>query len=572
MSYSSRQFASQWINHYSRKDTNHHIKGSDSATNRRTLVVVPISVVIDDRTGAGRLDTFTTATDTEMDLNTAANWDAVTPTDYTVAATRAGKDFYIYACIQAGTAPKILLSANSTYPAGYTANNSRKIGGFHCMPYVTAPTWAADTVTTVNYVVQPTTPGATKLLYRCTARAGDYKTHAATEPTWPTTVGETVVDDQVTWTCDANGCENLSASHPYYGYLMGDILFNSIWDILDKPKSSPDGMAKCSLTPSTTKAVWIDIYLANGTGATATSVFGATIKDYTDWNNFVEYGRLQSKRLLRDAEFQAGAVGSPERVNIAGSADPAIVTFPLDTTGKAMISNCGLIGMCGVMNQWLDEQAYAWVRATTAGKTITAYHAASPGGDPIYVKFLSNGEPYLCCNMATDTVDKWLTIGTSYRLLITHDANAATGTQIYFDEDATQPARILATLARGVSCYVPSNHPNFALPITYSATASSAGVALYFDDGSDERLEFVSPTAANGTIDMADIAANDWAYHTLTGSAGSLYSQGYSGDAKLVAGGNWNLSTICGSRSRDLGNPRFGFQYTIGCRYASESI
>jgi len=239
MSWFSKQQAKTSINHYSRKDTNHHIKGSDTSANRRTLVIVPISIDIDDRLGSGRLDRFTTTTDTEMDLNTAANWDTVTPTDYTVPVARAGKDFYIYACMQAGSIPKILLSAASTYPSGYTANNSRKIGGFHAMPYVTAPTWLADTVTTVNYVVQPVTPGTNKLLYRCTARAGDYKTHAATEPTWPTTVGETVTDDQVTWACDANGCENLPAGHPYIGFLMGDIHFNSIWDLFDRPRCPP---------------------------------------------------------------------------------------------------------------------------------------------------------------------------------------------------------------------------------------------------------------------------------------------------------------------------------------------
>lgn len=55
--------------------------------------------------------------------------------DYTVSSNRAGKDFYIYACQPTGeteTTPKIVLSANSTVPVGYNADNSRKIGGFHC--------------------------------------------------------------------------------------------------------------------------------------------------------------------------------------------------------------------------------------------------------------------------------------------------------------------------------------------------------------------------------------------------------------------------------------------------------
>jgi hypothetical protein len=66
-----------------------------------------------------------------FDLSLAATWDS-TATDYTVAANRAGKDFYVYACSNAG-ALKLLVSANTTYPVGYTATTSRKLGGFHCL-------------------------------------------------------------------------------------------------------------------------------------------------------------------------------------------------------------------------------------------------------------------------------------------------------------------------------------------------------------------------------------------------------------------------------------------------------
>ncbi|MDD4888343.1 MAG: hypothetical protein PHU85_00300 [Phycisphaerae bacterium] len=61
--------------------------------------------------------------------------------------------------------------------------------------------WAADTVTAVGAFVVPTNP-ANALLYKyeCTARSGDFKT-GLVEPTWPTTVGQTVVDDAVTWKC-----------------------------------------------------------------------------------------------------------------------------------------------------------------------------------------------------------------------------------------------------------------------------------------------------------------------------------------------------------------------------------
>lgn len=41
-----------------------------------------------------------------------------------------GTDYYVYA-VHTATSIGFILSANSTYPTGYDANNSRKIGGFH---------------------------------------------------------------------------------------------------------------------------------------------------------------------------------------------------------------------------------------------------------------------------------------------------------------------------------------------------------------------------------------------------------------------------------------------------------
>ena len=54
--------------------------------------------------------------------------------DDSKAANRAGQDYYIYSVIPfIGKTPKLLLSANATYPSGYSATTSRKIGGFHCL-------------------------------------------------------------------------------------------------------------------------------------------------------------------------------------------------------------------------------------------------------------------------------------------------------------------------------------------------------------------------------------------------------------------------------------------------------
>jgi hypothetical protein len=58
--------------------------------------------------------------------------------------------------------------------------------------------WAAGTVYTVGAFRRPVAWNG--LRYEVTAREGDYKS-GASQPTWPTTEGATVVDNHVTWTC-----------------------------------------------------------------------------------------------------------------------------------------------------------------------------------------------------------------------------------------------------------------------------------------------------------------------------------------------------------------------------------
>jgi hypothetical protein len=176
--------------------------------------------------------------------------------------------------------------------------------------------------------------------------------------------------------------------------------------------------------------------------------------------------------------------------------------------------------------------------------------------------------------MATDGVDKWVSFGSNTRsILIKHDADAATGgTQVYFDEDATQPARLLANMARGKNCYVPV-YPNtdYQLQATHSATASSLGVAVTYNDASDERLEFTSPTAANGTLDLA-IGAIALTYYDLPGAKGSLYRQGAYGDVKLLGGGSWTYATDSGSRARRAFYYRWYAYAAYGGRFVAESL
>ena len=60
------------------------------------------------------------------------------------------------------------------------------------------PTWEAATPYAEGDIIVPTTGKETGFFYECTT-AGT--SHATTEPTWPTVLGETVVDNTVVWTC-----------------------------------------------------------------------------------------------------------------------------------------------------------------------------------------------------------------------------------------------------------------------------------------------------------------------------------------------------------------------------------
>jgi len=252
----------------------------------------------------------------EISLNVAGNWDTSgQAANYETAANRAGKDFYVYAEEPAGgTAPAFILSANSTNPDGNTPagnarsmSNTRKIGGFHCL---------------------------------CTA-AGDIANHAL---------------------CD---------------YVQGDVLFMSVWDLENRPIASPEGMTKSikhSMTNADNEAVvilgagvWVDIYLASGTGASTVSVNGGAISDTRDWMDFNDDFAAVDKQMLGDDEFSHIALGSNEETNINGGADPVTTGGHSDTAGRRMISHIGCEDCCGAMDQWLRDTSAAYDNAIVAG-------------------------------------------------------------------------------------------------------------------------------------------------------------------------------------------------------------
>jgi hypothetical protein len=61
--------------------------------------------------------------------------------------------------------------------------------------------WVADTEYALGDIVVPTAGLENGWKYECTTSGGDHKSHATTEPSWPTQEGATVADDVLVWTC-----------------------------------------------------------------------------------------------------------------------------------------------------------------------------------------------------------------------------------------------------------------------------------------------------------------------------------------------------------------------------------
>jgi hypothetical protein len=530
--------------------------------------------------------------------------------DIKTTSIEAGKDYCVYACDNSGTLV-FKVSKATTYPAGFAAATSRKIGGFHTLALdvgiMDVTLTAADVphdagtilIDTKTYTFKTTlTPTEGEVLIGGSAAAAmdnlkaavnhtgtpdtDYKC-ALAHPTVQATTNTNTTQKFQTRTAGAIvSTISTSATHLTFSpsgcplghtlelFATADIIPHSIWDLKHRPRSAPAGMV---FSPRTGK--WADIYLVSGTGASSLSVNGGTISDTRDWNDFVDDAGIVNKRLPTDSEHQCFSTGCNEETNIIGSADPVTTGPHIDTAGRRMITNIGCEDIAGVMWQWLQDQSYRYTpdgTSLTAAQTCAVTHAASPGGNPIYLKYGTDGDAYLCCNIAADTVDKFITFGTLYKLIIKHDVNANTGLPVYFDDDGTAPNRLLVnnTLNGGKDVYIMANNADFWLPVIHNANAATTGVAISYDDGADERLEGTLAGGVNANMDLS--CGTGFNYYNLPGTKGSLYRQGGTADVKLAAGGNWNSGSGCGSRARYAYYSRWDTSTSFGARFVSEPL
>lgn len=266
------------------KDKSNYFSRDSLFTSNKTSIVIPKNMRININ-GEAYISTH------NVTLNTS-----------TLGENLAGKDVYIYALAGSGTEPDFVLSLNSTVPTGYTAENSRKIGGFHCL-------------------------------------------------------------------CKDVG---IIEGHALSGYVAGDILPATRWDLEHRPKGSPEGFAYEELTDC-----WIAIYLPSWDGTKLVSVYNGVIADGSSakkWHGeaFYEQFVKQGMRLVWRHEFQMGAKGSNEQTNVQGSSDPNTTGGHVDTAGRRMISNIGLEDCCGVLWQFAMDLGFAG----ESGWTNSVYHSA----------------------------------------------------------------------------------------------------------------------------------------------------------------------------------------------------
>lgn len=163
------------------------------------------------------------------------------------------------------------------------------------------------------------------------------------------------------------------AGHPLSGYVAGDVLPASLWDLRHRPVSAPEGMVYIEPLD-----LWADIYLNSWDGEKVVSEYGAVIADGTSarsyhWWRWAEEFNLLKKRLPHRWEFRELADGSPETVNITRSADPNTTGGHTATNSQRIISKYGCEDCTGVLWQWGSDLT---THGTTNGWAGSSYNSS----------------------------------------------------------------------------------------------------------------------------------------------------------------------------------------------------
>jgi len=178
---------------------------------------------------------------------------------------------------------KLILDNSDNALDGIDYRAYQGIIGIGAKTAVVRTAWIANTVYAVNASVIPTVSNS--YCYKCTVGG---TSHAATEPTWPTTIGATVTDGSVTWECDGAEKDEYSYQPPLYlidpvliskqGSLTGEFKLIGIPDLMKKDK------AKVAYAPTSTDTKTVKTLINALAGATLAGFTHCTA--YTvDWDS-----------------------------------------------------------------------------------------------------------------------------------------------------------------------------------------------------------------------------------------------------------------------------------------------
>jgi hypothetical protein len=268
--------------------------------------------------------------------------------DLDTGTFQVGSDYYVYLVDDGGNG-KFIISANSTYPGGQSANNSRKIGGFH-----------------YGHIRKVSGDGGWCPVDSTGVRFG---------------AGGTIWQNNVTT----------------------GIVPNSVWDLVNRPTCAPEGMALVG-------NLWVDIYPASEAETvsfedaenglfTATgrlqSKYGLVPVTGTEglhWYNFQELASRSGKRLLTYGEWVKGAYGNPggqdtaddygwtkttntARARCGCQVNSSGVYDPQSLVKRFAVSAHNLCDCVGNVWEWVDEltirqesTSWAWQNVLGADK------------------------------------------------------------------------------------------------------------------------------------------------------------------------------------------------------------
>ena len=291
----------------------------EKTSGQQRVTIPPISVNVG---GIG----YHKATETDLD--------PLTNNDATFAAFAVGTDYYIYAVPADANSiePNFVVSLNSTWPNGYTASTSRKIGGFHY-----------GRVRAVNAKREPIN--------------GSSVAFGTSGTNWKDNV--------------ANG-----------------ILPLSVWSLTHRPRCSPEGMVYMG------GGLWVDIYLCadDGNGGVK-SDYNATPLTGTEGLNqydFMQRFARVDKRGLTYAEWCNAAFGSPQGEDGNNTyAHAATTNSARAATGSVdkAVSSIGCVDCAGNAWEWLDETNVRSLTAATGAykNVITTGEYATAGWGQAYM-------------------------------------------------------------------------------------------------------------------------------------------------------------------------------------------